>query len=161
MRLASRARLRSYPIAAAGHQAPWRNRRENYEFQTCWHLAPTFSLVGELRTREYEKETAKRRSSTVKQRVCEVALDSILKLDRAERQDERAADRACGRCRSVIPASGTARGPFRNPPRLNLDGASTDTQLVTRLRIRRDDTEPVRTSEAASILIPVCRHCLR
>ena len=49
-------------------------------------------LVGELRTREYEKEYGNKKKFTVKQRVCEVALDSILKLDRAERHEEPAPD---------------------------------------------------------------------
>jgi len=40
-------------------------------------------LVGGLRTREYDKEYGNKKKFTVKQRVCEVALDSILKLDRA------------------------------------------------------------------------------
>jgi len=41
-------------------------------------------LVGELRSREYEKEYGNRKKFTVKQRVCEIALESILKLDRAD-----------------------------------------------------------------------------
>ncbi len=49
-------------------------------------------LVGELRTREYEKEYGNKKKFTVKQRICEIALESILKLDRAERQEEPAAD---------------------------------------------------------------------
>jgi len=75
-----------------------------YESRTYWHRAvaweklATFAatlkkgahlqLVGELRTREYEKEYGNKKKFTVKQRVCEVAVDSILKLDRAEKQDE-------------------------------------------------------------------------
>ena len=52
------------------------------------HVQP----VGELRTREYEKEYGNKKKFAVKQRVSEVALDSILKLDRAERQQEPAPD---------------------------------------------------------------------
>jgi hypothetical protein len=66
--------------------------------KTC-HLAATLKkgahvqLVGELRTREYEKEYgSNKKKFTVKQRMCEVALDSILKLDRAEHQEEPAPD---------------------------------------------------------------------
>jgi hypothetical protein len=51
-----------------------------------------FNRVGELRTREYQKECGNKRKFTVKHRVCEVALDSILKLDRAERQEESVPD---------------------------------------------------------------------
>lgn len=39
-------------------------------------------LVGELRTRKSEKEYGNRKKFAVKQRVCEIALESILKLDR-------------------------------------------------------------------------------
>ncbi len=42
-------------------------------------------LAGELRTREYEKEYGNRKKFTVKQRACEIALESILKLDPALR----------------------------------------------------------------------------
>ena len=84
----------------------WKNAQGNYESRTYWHRAvawgelATFAatlkkgahvqLVGELRTREYEKEYGNKKKFAVKQRVCEVALDSILKLDRAERQEEQA-----------------------------------------------------------------------
>ncbi|HXJ94029.1 MAG TPA: hypothetical protein VMT20_14360 [Terriglobia bacterium] len=49
-------------------------------------------LAGELRTREYEKEYGNKKKFAVKQRVCGVALDSILKLDHAERQEDPAPD---------------------------------------------------------------------
>lgn len=49
-------------------------------------------LVGELRTRVYEKEYGNRKKFTVRQHVCEIALQSILKLERAERQEEPAPD---------------------------------------------------------------------
>jgi single-stranded DNA-binding protein len=49
-------------------------------------------LVGEVRTREYEKEYGSEQKFTVKHRVCEISLESILKLDRAERQEEPAPD---------------------------------------------------------------------
>ncbi len=43
-------------------------------------------LVGELRTREYEKEYgSNKKKFTINRRVCEVALESILKLDPAQR----------------------------------------------------------------------------
>jgi single-strand DNA-binding protein len=45
-------------------------------------------LVGELRSREYEKEYGNKKKFAVKQRVCEVALDSIVKIDHVERQQE-------------------------------------------------------------------------
>jgi single-strand DNA-binding protein len=49
-------------------------------------------LVGEVRTREYEKEYGNSKKFMVKHRVCEIWLESILKLDRAERQDEPVSD---------------------------------------------------------------------
>lgn len=52
-------------------------------------------LVGVLRTRVYEKEYGNRKKFTVKQNVCEVALQSILKLERPledARQEEPAPD---------------------------------------------------------------------
>jgi hypothetical protein len=52
-------------------------------------------LVGEVRTHEYEKEYGGKRKFTDKHRVCEISLESILKLDRAERQEAGARNRAC------------------------------------------------------------------
>ncbi|HEY6271555.1 MAG TPA: single-stranded DNA-binding protein [Terriglobales bacterium] len=49
-------------------------------------------LVGEVRTREYQKEYGNKQKFVVKHRVCEISLESILKLDRAERQEEPAPD---------------------------------------------------------------------
>jgi len=86
----------------------WKKAQGEYESRTFWHRAVAWNrlaafaatlkkgqhvqLVGELRTREYEKEYGNRKKFTVKQRVCEIALQSILKLDRAERQEEPAPD---------------------------------------------------------------------
>jgi single-strand DNA-binding protein len=94
----------SYTVPSLATKRSWKNDQGNYESRTYWHRAlacgklATFAatlkkgahvqLVGELRTREYEKEYGNKKKFTVKQRVCEVALDSILKLDRAERQEE-------------------------------------------------------------------------
>jgi len=59
------------------------------EFAATLKKGAHLQLVGEIRTREYEKEYgSSKKKFTVKQRVCEVALESILKLDRAERQEE-------------------------------------------------------------------------
>lgn len=48
-----------------------------------FHLTVTCNrLTGKLRTWVYEREYGNRRKFTVKQRVCEIGLQSILKLDR-------------------------------------------------------------------------------
>ena len=94
----------SYAVLSLATKRSWRTDQGTYESRTYWHRAvawgklATFAatlkkgahvqLVGELRTREYEKEYGNKKKFAVKQHVCEVALDSILKLDRAERQEE-------------------------------------------------------------------------
>ncbi len=62
------------------------------EFAATLKKGAHLQLVGELRIREYEKEYGNQKKFTVKQRACEIALESILKLDRAERQEEPAPD---------------------------------------------------------------------
>ena len=97
-----------YTVLSLATQRSWKNAQGEYESRTFWHRAVAWNrlaafaatlkkgqhvqLVGELRTREYEKEYGNRKKFTVKQRVCEIALQSILKLDRAERQEEPAPD---------------------------------------------------------------------
>jgi hypothetical protein len=75
------------------------------------HVQP----VGELPTRDYEKEYGNKKQFTAKQHVCEVALDSILKT-----RPRQAAGRAhpLRSSPTTIPpntlgASGSARGPIR------------------------------------------------
>ena len=99
----------SYTVLSLPTKRSWKNDQGNYDSRSYWHravawgkLAPFaatlkkgahLQLVGELRTREYDKEYGKKKKKfTVKQRVCEIALESILKLDRAKRQDEPAPD---------------------------------------------------------------------
>ncbi len=93
----------SYTVLSLATKRSWKNDQGNYESRTYWHRAvawgrvATFAatlkkgahvqLVGELRTREYE-EYGNGKKFAVKQGVCDMALDSILKLDRAERQEE-------------------------------------------------------------------------
>jgi single-strand DNA-binding protein len=47
-------------------------------------------VQGELRCREYEKPLEGKKKTRVKQRIWEIHITSILKLDRAERMDESA-----------------------------------------------------------------------
>jgi len=98
----------SYTVLSLATKRSWKNDQGNYESRTYWHRAVAWGklaafgatlkkgthlqLVGELRTRQYEKEYGNKKKFTVKQHVCEIALQSILKLDRAERQDEPAPD---------------------------------------------------------------------
>ena len=97
-----------YTVLSLATKRSWKNAQGEYESRTYWHRAVAWNrlaefaatlkkgmhlqLVGELRTRVYEKEYGNRKKFTVQQRVCEIALQSILKLDRAERQEEPAPD---------------------------------------------------------------------
>ena len=97
-----------YTVLSLATKRSWKNAEGKYESRTYWHRAVAWNrlaefaatlkkgmhvqLVGELRTRVYEKEYGNRRKFTVKQYVCEIALQSILKLDRAERLEEPAPD---------------------------------------------------------------------
>ncbi len=97
-----------YTVLSLATKRSWKNAEGEYDSRTYWHRAVAWGrladfaatlkkgmhvqLVGELRTRVYEKEYGNRRKFTVKQHVCEIALQSILKLDRAERQEEPAPD---------------------------------------------------------------------
>jgi single-stranded DNA-binding protein len=47
-------------------------------------------IQGELRSREYEKPLEGKKKTTVKQRILEIHITSILKLDRTERMDDTA-----------------------------------------------------------------------
>jgi single-strand DNA-binding protein len=98
----------SYTVLSLATKRSWKNDQGNYESRSYWHRAVAWNklaafaatlkkgahlqLVGELRIREYEKEHGNRNKFAVKQRVCEIALESILKLDRAARQEEPAPD---------------------------------------------------------------------
>ncbi len=97
-----------YTVLSLATKRSWKNAQGEYESRTYWHRAVAWNwleefaatlkkgmhvqLVGELRTRVYEKEYGNRRKFTVKQHVCEIALQSIRKLERAERQEEPAPD---------------------------------------------------------------------
>ena len=47
-------------------------------------------IQGELRSREYDKPLEGKKKATIEQRIWEVHITSILKLDRAERGGETA-----------------------------------------------------------------------
>ncbi len=89
----------SYTVLSLATKRSWKNTQGNYESRSYWHRAVAWGklaafaatlkkgshlqLVGEVRTREYEKEYGTKCKFTVRHRVCEIALESILKLDRA------------------------------------------------------------------------------
>jgi single-strand DNA-binding protein len=97
-----------YTVLSLATKRSWKNAEGEYDSRIYWHRAVAWGrlaefaatlkkgmhvqLVGELRTRVYEKEYGNRTKFTVKQHICEIALQSILKLDRAERQQEPAPD---------------------------------------------------------------------
>ena len=90
------------PFVPPTHPKPHRNyakedRRTRQSSRRPWTIPSDKSLLwissrtsrGELRYREYEKEYGtKKAPAAVKHRVAEIHVNRILKLDRAEKQDE-------------------------------------------------------------------------
>ena len=95
------------PVAvfSVATKSSWKNASGGYDSRTEWHRCVAWGSLsqfaaklekgahvqveGELRYREYEKEYGtKKAPSRVKHRVAEIHLNRILKLDRAEKQDE-------------------------------------------------------------------------
>ena len=89
---------RSYAVLTLATKASWRDRQSGeFASRTEWHRAIAWGklgdfaktltkgahvqLEGEVRYREYTDK------QNVKRRVSEIHLDSILKLDRAERRE--------------------------------------------------------------------------
>lgn len=100
----------SFTVLSLATKASWKNKETGaWESRTEWHRGLVFGsladyaatlkrgahvlLQGELRSREYEKPVEGKKKTTIKQRIWEVHVMSILKLDRAERLDETAAER--------------------------------------------------------------------
>ena len=80
----------------------WKNDSGSWESRTDWHRCVAFgklanfagtltkgahvAIEGELRSREYDREvTVGAEKTTITQRVWEIRVDTILKLDRAAR----------------------------------------------------------------------------
>ena len=83
----------------------WKNDSGSWESRTDWHRCVAFgklanfagtltkgahvAIEGELRSREYDLEvTVGAEKTTITQRVWEIRVDTILKLDRAARGEE-------------------------------------------------------------------------
>ena len=81
-------------------QTSWKNDAGGWESRTEWHRCAAFgrladfagnlakgahvAVEGELRSREYQREVAVGdRRTSIPQRVWEIRVDSVLKLDRA------------------------------------------------------------------------------
>jgi single-strand DNA-binding protein len=85
----------------------WKNDSGSWESRTDWHRCVAFgklanfagtltkgahvAIEGELRSREYDREvTVGAEKTAITQRVWEIRVDTILKLDRAARGEESA-----------------------------------------------------------------------
>ena len=94
-------------IFSLATKTSWRNDAGSWESRSDWHRCVAFgklagfagtlkkgahvAIEGELRSREYDREIAIGTEKTaITQRVWEIRVDTILKLDRAARGDESA-----------------------------------------------------------------------
>ena len=85
----------------------WKNDAGTWEFRTEWHRCVAFgkladfagtldkgahvAVEGELRSHEYQREVAiDNQRTSMLQRVWEIRVDSILKLDRAAKRESKA-----------------------------------------------------------------------
>jgi single-strand DNA-binding protein len=91
-------------IFSLATRTSWKNDAGSWESRTEWHRCVAFgkladfagtlakgahvAIEGELRSREYQRELAVGpQKTTVTQRVWEVRVDSVLKLDRAAKRE--------------------------------------------------------------------------
>jgi single-strand DNA-binding protein len=94
-------------IFSLATKTSWKNDSGSWESRSEWHRCVAFgkladfagalkkgahvAIEGELRSHEYEREVVVgAEKTTVTQRVWEIRIDTILKLDRAARVDESA-----------------------------------------------------------------------
>jgi single-strand DNA-binding protein len=98
----------SVAVFSVATKSSWKNATGNYDSRTDWHRCVAWGSVsqfaaklekgahvqveGKLRYREYEKEYSTKKApapvAPVKHRVAEIHVNRLLKLDRAEKQDE-------------------------------------------------------------------------
>jgi single-strand DNA-binding protein len=91
-------------IFSLATKTSWKNDAGSWESRTEWHRCVTFgkladfagtltkgshvAIEGELRSHEYQRELAVgTQKTTLTQRVWEVRVDSVLKLDRAAKHE--------------------------------------------------------------------------
>ena len=91
-------------IFSLATKTSWKNDAGSWESRTEWHRCVAFgkladfagtltkgahvAIKGELRSREYQRElTVGIQKTTLTQRVWEVRVDSVLKLDRAAKRE--------------------------------------------------------------------------
>jgi single-strand DNA-binding protein len=101
-KVAGTTNIATFSIAT---KTSWKNDSGSWESRTDWHRCVAFgklasfagtltkgahvAIEGELRSREYDREvTVGAEKTTITQRVWEIRVDTILKLDRAARGDE-------------------------------------------------------------------------
>ena len=92
-------------VFSVATKSSWKNPSGGYDSRTDWHRCVAWGSLsrfaatlekgahvqveGELRYREYEKEYGTTKTpAAVKRRVAEIHTSRILKLDRAEKQEE-------------------------------------------------------------------------
>lgn len=95
----------TFTILSLATKTSWKNKQtEEWQSRTEWHRGIVFGrladfavtlkkgahvqIQGELRSRDYEKPLEGKKKIMIKQRIWEIHITSILKLDRAERMDE-------------------------------------------------------------------------
>lgn len=95
----------AFTVLSLATKTSWKNKQSGeWESRTEWHRAIAYGklaefaatlkkgahvqIQGELRSREYEKALEGKKKATVKQRIWEIQVSSLLKLDRAQRSDE-------------------------------------------------------------------------
>ena len=91
-------------IFSLATKTSWKNDAGSWESRSEWHRCVAFgkladfagsltkgahiAIEGELRSREYQRElTVGTQKATITQRVWEVRVDSVLKLDRAAKRE--------------------------------------------------------------------------
>ena len=91
-------------IFSLATKTSWKNDSGTWESRTEWHRCVAFgkladfagtitkgahvAIEGELRSHEYQRElTVGTKKTTVTQRVWEIRVDSVLKLDRAAKRE--------------------------------------------------------------------------
>ncbi len=91
-------------IFSLATQTSWKNDAGSWESRTEWHRCVAFgkladfagtlskaahvAVEGELRSHEYQRELALgTQKTTITQRVWEIRVDSVLKLDRAAKRE--------------------------------------------------------------------------